>query len=428
MTLSSESVVALREQFLSPSADTIRIYHDRPFVVRNALGVRIEDAEGKSFVDCTAQNLCISLAYGHPLTLQMVQRQVQEMMHCTTLFHHEMPTLYASELVAQMPPGDWVVHLVNSGAEAIDLAYAMARAATGNFEIISLRNGYHGAHFTALATTAYSLLRPAAPPAPGFVQVIHPDTYKGVFGADIDQYVAEVGRTIESATCGQIAGIVLEPVQGFGGVVPMPDGYMAAAIERVRAAGGVAIIDEVQTGFGRLGSHFWGFEKHGVEPDIVVIGKGMGNGMPIAGVIVRRDIAEAFANTRFFNTYGSNPVACASARSVLAALADGTLQAHVAQVGEQILSGLNQLKESHPIIGDVRGSGLLIGVELVEDRLTKAPATQRAQQIQRRLRDLGVIMVAGSATRNVLRINPPFMLSEADADAVLVALRQALEG
>lgn len=427
-SLDTATVEHLRQQYLSPSADTLRIYHDEPFVALRGEGAHLIDNQGRRFLDGTAQNLCISLGYGHPLTLEMVHRQVDAMMHCTSLFHHEMPTLYAQELVARMPPGDWVVHLVNSGAEAIDLAYAMARAATGNFEILSLRNGYHGAHFTALATTAFSLLRPPMPTAAGFVQVVNPDAYKGVFGPDITQYVAEVGRTIGSATCGRIAGMIIEPVQGFGGVVPMPEGYMTAALDIVRAAGGLAIIDEVQTGFGRMGSHYWGFEAHGVTPDIVVLGKGMGNGMPIAGVIARRDIATAFAETKFFNTYGSNPVAAASARSVLAAIEQENLQAHAAHMGDRALTGLRQLQTKHPLMGDVRGSGLLLGIELVNDRTTREPASAQAQAIQKRLRELGVIMVAGSINRNVLRFNPPYAIEAADIDHMLVSLDQALSG
>lgn len=421
-----DAVIARRERFLSPAVDTLQIYHGEPLVATHGAGQYLYDDGGRRYLDCTAQNVCISLGFGHPLTVRAVSEQVARMAHCTTLFHNELPGRYAEALVGKMPPGDWVVHLVNSGSEAIDLAYTMARACTGHFELLSLRNAYHGAHFTATATTAFSLLRPATPPAPGFVQVIHPDQYKGVFGPGLEPYVAEVERTIQSATCGRIAGMIIEPVQGFGGVVPMPPGYMARAFEIVRQAGGVAIVDEVQTGWGRLGSHYWGFEAHGVTPDIVVLGKGMGNGMPIAGVIARRDIAEAFARVKFFNTYGSNPVAVAAALTVIEGLDAENRQAHAQRCGERFLAGMRQLQERYALIGDVRGSGLFCGVELVRDRVTKAPATDEVQSVHRRLRDLGVVMVAGSGTRNVFRFNPPFCVTFEDVDHVIDSFDRAL--
>lgn len=420
------AVIERRERYLSPSVDSIQIYHGDPFVVTRGEGQYLFDYAGRRYIDCTAQNVCISLGFGHPLTVKAVAEQVRTMAHCTTLFHNDLPGQYAEELVAKMPPGDWVVHLVNSGSEAIDLAYTMARVYTGHYELLSLRNAYHGAHFTAVATTAFNLLRPPFPPAGGFVQVIHPDQYRGALGPGVDPYVAEIERTIYSATCGRIAGMIIEPIQGFGGVVPMPDGYMRRAFDVVRQAGGVAIVDEVQTGWGRLGSHYWGFEAHGVTPDIVVLGKGMGNGLPIAGVVARRDIAEAFARIRFFNTYGSNPVAVAAARTVIKGLDEEGRQAHAQRCGERALAAFHRLQLKHSLIGDVRGTGLFIGVDLVKDRTTREPATQESQRANRLLRDSGVVMVAGSGGRNVFRFNPSLCVTFEDIDHVVESFDRAL--
>lgn len=419
-------VIARRQRFLSPAVNSLSIFHGDPFVVERGEGCALFDAAGRRYVDCTAQNVCISLGFGHPLTVAAVREQVARMAHCTTLFHHELPGRYAEELVAKMPAGDWVVHLVNSGSEAIDLAYAMARAHTGRFELLTLRNAYHGAHFGAVASTAFSVMKPATPQAPGFVQVIHPDAYKGVFGPDVEPYLAELERTIYSATTGRVAGMIIEPIQGFGGVVPMPEGYMRRAFEIVRAAGGLAIVDEVQTGWGRLGSHYWGFEAHGVSPDLVVLGKGMGNGLPIAGVVARREVAESFARHYFFNTYGSNPVAVAAARSVIAGLDAEQRQAHALAMGERALAGFRRLQRKHDLIGDVRGAGLFLGVELVKDRGSKAPAGEEARRVNLLLRDQGVVMVAGSGGRNVLRFNPSLCIGAADVDLVLEGLDRAL--
>lgn len=428
MTADAPTLAERRARSSSPSLATFPLYGDDPLTLVRGLGAHVWDEAGRRYLDCTAQNLCISLGYAHPVTLAMAGAQMQRMPHCTTLFYNEQPIAYAEELVARMPAGsgDWVVHLVNSGAEAIDLAYMMARAHTGHFEMVSLRNAYHGLHFGAAGSTAFSPCRSASASLQGFVHTINPDDYKGVFGPGAAPYLDELRRTIFSSTSGHIGGLIVEPIQGFGGVVPMPPGYLEQAFAIAREAGGVAICDEVQTGFGRMGSHYWGFEAHHAVPDIVVLGKGMGNGFPVAGVIVRRAIAESFARMRFFNTYGSNPVAAAAARSVLKVIDDEGLMANAAARGAQLLAGLARLKERHALIGDVRGSGLILGIELVADRATRAPAGAEGDRVHRRLREAGIIMVKGSATRNTLRINPPMCIGADDCDMLLHALDAAL--
>jgi alanine-glyoxylate transaminase/(R)-3-amino-2-methylpropionate-pyruvate transaminase len=423
-----DELIRRRDHAMSPSVKTFPIFPRNPMVLTRGEGQYVFDDAGKRYLDGTTQNLCISLGFGHPLTMAMAAEQLHAMQHCTTLFYHETPMLYAEELTARMPAGsgDWVVHLVNSGAEAIDLAFTMARVFTRNFEILTLRNGYHGLQMGALGSTSFAACRPPIPPPAGFVSVHHPDQYKGVFGPGIEPYLAEIERTIGAATSGAIAGMIFEPIQGFGGVVPMPPGYLARAADITRRAGGLVIMDEVQTGFGRMGSHYWGFEAHGVTPDIVVLGKGMGNGMPISGVIVRRDVAEAFAQTRFFNTFGANPVAVAAARSVIMAIRDEGLQDNAAARGAQLEAGLHALARRHDLIGDVRGSGLIMGFELVTDRISKSPATAAGERIQDALRDAGFITVRGTPGRNVFRINPPMCVTAADIDELIGALGLAL--
>lgn len=419
-----------RARASSPSLNTFGIYPGDPLVLVRGQGAHLWDDAGRRYLDCTAQNLCISVGYGHPLTLQMAGEQMQRMTHCTTLFFNEAPIRYAQELVGRMPGGadEWVVHLVNSGAEAIDLSFMMARVHTGHFEMVSLRNAYHGLHFGTAGSTAFSPCRQPSAALQGFVHAMNPDDYKGVFGpgAGAQPYLRELERTLFSSTSGHIAGLIVEPIQGFGGVVPMPPGYVAEAFRIAREAGGLAICDEVQTGFGRMGSHYWGFEAHGAVPDLVVLGKGMGNGFPIAGVIARRSVAESFAQVRFFNTYGSNPMCAAAARSVLRAVDDDGLQANAAARGRQLLDGLARLKERHALIGDVRGSGLILGIELVRDRHTKEPVQEEGERVHRRMRQEGVIMVKGSARKNTLRINPPMCISGEDCEHLLHALDRAL--
>ena len=421
-------LVRKRQQFLSPSLATFPIYADDPLVLVRGQGAHVYDDAGKRYLDCTGQNMCISLGFAHPVTLAMVSAQMQQLQHCTSLFYNEQPIAYAEELVDRMPQGDWVVHLVNSGAEAIDLAYMMARAHTGHYDMVSLRNAYHGLHFGASGSTAFSPCRLPGASMQGFVQTLHPDQYKGSFGpgAGAAPYLMELERTIFSATTGRIAGMIIEPIQGFGGVVPMPPSYMREAFRITRAAGGVCISDEVQTGFGRMGSHYWGFQAHDAEPDIVVLGKGMGNGFPISAVVCRREIAQSFTQVRFFNTYGSNPVAVAAARSVLKVIDDEGLQANARDRGEQLLSGLARLQQRHALIGDVRGTGLIVGIEVVRNRATREPALEEGDRVQRRLRQAGYIIVKGSATRNVFRINPALCVTAEDTEGLLDAFDRAL--
>ena len=422
-------LIARRERFLSPSLKTFPLFADDPLVLVRGEGQYVFDETGRRYLDGTAQNVCISLGFGHPVTMRMAWTAMDAMQHCTSLFFHDAPARYAEELVARMPEGgDWVVHLVNSGAEAIDLAYAMARMHTGHFEMVSLRNAYHGLHFGASGSAAFSPCRMPTAAMQGFVHAMHPDQYKGAFGPDagIEPYLAELERTIFSSTSGRIAGMIVEPIQGFGGVVPMPPGYIPRAFEIVRAAGGLCIVDEVQTGFGRMGSHYWGFEAHGATPDIVVLGKGMGNGFPIAGVIARREVAESFTKVRFFNTFGGNPVAVAAARSVLQVIDDEDLQENAHVRGDQLLAGLRTLQARHPLIGDVRGTGLILGIEMVKDRGTREPAVEVGDRIQKRMRAAGFINVKGSATRNCFRINPPMCITARDCDEWLDAFDGAL--
>lgn len=423
---SRASLIDSRRRHLSPSLGTAQIYPDDPLILVRGEGAHVFDEDGKRYLDCTAQNLCISLGFAHPVTLAMAGEQMQRLTHCTTLFYNEQSIRYAEELVARMPPGDWVVQLVNSGAEAIDLAYMMARQHTGHFEMVALRNAYHGLQFGAAGSTSFNGNRFATPGMQGFVHAIHPDQYKGAFGPGVEPYLSELRRLIAASTSGRVAGMIIEPIQGSGGVVPMPPGYMREAFAIVRAAGGVAISDEVQTAFGRLGSHYWGFEAHDAEPDIVVLGKGIGNGFPIAAVVCRRDIAQSFARMRFFNTYAGNPMAAAAARSVLRVVDDEGLQANAQRCGERLLAGLDRLKTRHALIGDVRGSGLMLGIEVVRDRQTREPAAEEGARVQALLRQYGFIMVKGSPTRNTFRINPPMCLTLGDVDALLDAFDRAL--
>lgn len=415
-----------RRQFLSPALATFTAY-EQPKAWRRGSGQYLYDLEGRRHLDCMAQNVCISVGYCHPGVDAAVRAQLDEIQHVTTVYDHPQAAHLAEELVARLPAEpDWVVHFVNSGAEAIDLAVMMARLHSGNFEVLTLRDAYHGMQFTAGAATGISGARQPLPPAPGFVSVVAPHSYRGLLGPDARPYLRELDRSIATATSGSLAAMIIEPIQGYGGIVEMPLGYVEGAAERVRAAGGLLIIDEVQTGFGRTGDNFWGFEAHGVVPDAIVMSKGIGNGFPIAAVATRREIAQAMTRRMFFNTYGSNPVSCAAGRAVLQAIDAEGLQDNAKRVGKHFESIFASLATKHSMIGDVRGRGLLRGVELVSDRATGNPAARQTERLQQQLLDAGVVIGLCGAGHNVLKINPPLCATKADIDQLAKAIDEAM--
>ncbi|MGI9393135.1 MAG: aminotransferase class III-fold pyridoxal phosphate-dependent enzyme, partial [Boseongicola sp.] len=269
---SLDGTAARRDQYYAASLKKFVPFKD-PIVFRKGQGQYLWDTEDRKFIDLLGMNVCISVGHSHPRVVAAAMEQAQELTHCTTMFYHPTPAHLAEELAAMMPKGhDWVVHLTNSGAEAIDLAMTMARTYTGNLDLLALRTAYHGPTAAAQSITGSSTGR--HPGIPGNVAFVpEPNQYRGIFGPGAQPYLDEIERTIASATAGKVAGIVIESVQGYGGIIEMPPGYMSGAAERVRAAGGLSIADEVPSGFGRTGEHFWGFETDDVVPDIVVMDK-----------------------------------------------------------------------------------------------------------------------------------------------------------
>ena len=413
-----EATLTRRHRFMSPSLRTFTAFQ-KPVILKCGEMQYVRDEKGKKYLDCLAQNLSISVGHCHPVVNREAKKQIDELVHCTTMYYQPVPAHFAEELVAKMPSDeDWVVHFVNSGAEAIDLAILMARLYSGNFDVLSLRNSFHGLHFGSMALTGIKTCRHNLPLNPGIIHVHNPDQYRGVHGATVDPYVNEIDVTINSSTPGQIAGFIAEPIQGFGGVIPLPMGYLSKAFDLVRAAGGVCIVDEIQTGFGRMGTDMWGFAAHGVIPDIIALAKGIGNGYPVAAVVAKREIAESMAKKKFFNTYGSNPVSCAAGRAVLRVIEDDKLMQNAKKTGGRLMSRLHELADKHTVIGNFRGRGLMVGVEIVKDRSTKEPAMEEAAQITEQIKDNGIIVGRGGIFGNVLRINPPLCASEDDMDFI----------
>ena len=420
---SADEVLALRKDFLSPA---IFAYYKRPVMIVEGRGQYLFDEKGRRYLDAFAGIVTVSVGHCHPHVIAAANRQNTLLQHTTTIYLHPNIAEYAQALAAKMPGELKVCYFVNSGSEANDLALLMARAFTGNFDAIALRNAYHGGNAAGMALTAHSTWKFNVPHSFGVHHAIAPDPYRGPYGhEDPDagrEYAADVKSVIDYATSGRVAAFIAESIQGVGGAVVYPDNYLRHTYEHVRAAGGLCIADEVQTGFGRTGTHYWGFETQGVIPDIVTMAKGIGNGVPLGAVVTTPKIAQALATRIHFNTFGGNPVVCAQGKAVLEVIEREGLQANSLAVGDRLLAGLRGLADRHALIGEVRGRGLMIGVELVKDRATKEPAKEETLRIFETAKDLGLLIGKGGFHGNVLRIKPPMCFTKADADFLLEVL------
>lgn len=425
---SKPAILARRERYYAASQKSFMPYKT-PLVFQRGERQYLWDESGKKYIDLLAMNVCISVGHAHPLVNAAVQEQIGQLQHCTTMFSHPVPAQYAQELIARMPKGpDWVVHFTSSGTEAIDLALVMAQTYTGHIDMLALRNAYHGATIGAQSLTGIAAFRHNIPLLPGIHHIANPDPYRGIFGPDTQAYLDEIDRTLQYATPGRLAGLLVEPIQGYGGIVELPAGYLKAAAEKVRGAGGIVIVDEVQSGFGRTGESFWAFEAHGVMPEVVVMAKGIGNGFPLGAVVAQREVADSLGAKFFFNTYGASPMACAAGRAVLQVIDDERLQDNARVVGQALRAVLERLHQRHEIVGEVRGRGLMQAVELVADRKTRAPATQAAAEIFERTREHGLVVSKSGANKNVLRFVPPMCLQLSDVQAVAEALESCFQG
>lgn len=424
---SSEEVLALRKEFLSPA---IFHYYRRPVMIVEGRGQWLFDEKGRRYMDGIGGIVTVSCGHCHPHIVAAAHRQNETLQHTTTIYLHPNIALYAKELAARMPGDLKVVYLVNSGSEANDLALLMARAYTGCYDLIALRNAYHGGSSSTMGLTSHHTWKFNVPHSFGVQHSILPDLYRGPHGKDDPEagrkYAEDVRSLIQFGTSGKIAGFIAESIQGVGGTVVFPDGYLEHAYRHVRAAGGLCIADEVQAGFGRTGTHFWGFETQNVVPDIVTMAKGIGNGCALAAVVTTAKIAHALTSRIHFNTFGGNPVVCAQGRAVLEVIDREGLQANCLKVGAYLKAGLERLAGKHALIGDIRGLGLMLGVELVKDRATKEPAKDECAAVFEACKDMGLLIGKGGLWGNTLRIKPPMILSASDADFMLGVLDQSL--
>lgn len=425
---SAADVLAKRRQFMNPG---IFLYYKKPIMLVEGKMQYVWDETGKRYLDGIGGIVTVSVGHCHPHVVAAANKQNEIIQHSTTIYLQPNVTLYAEKLASKLPGELKVCYFVNSGSEANDLAVLMARVATGNYDVIALRNGYHGGNASGMALTAQSNWKFSVPQNFGVHHALAPYPYRGPFGCDDPdagkKYAGDVKNIIDYATPGKVAAIIAESIQGVGGFVEFPDGYLKSVYEHVRAAGGVCIADEVQTGFGRTGTHFWGFEHHDVIPDIVTMAKGIGNGFPLGAVVTTPKIAQSLTGKVHFNTFGGNPVASAVGKAVLEVIEKENLQANALKLGKYLLASLNKLQQKHKLIGDVRGKGLLLGIEMVKSRATKTPASAECAQVVETAKDLGLLVGKGGLWGQTIRFAPPMCITQADADFALAVLDEAFE-
>jgi len=424
---SREEVLALRRQYTNPAVFTL---YREPLMIVEGRGQYVWDETGRRYLDCFAGIVTLSCGHSHPTVVARVREQLECLQHTTTIYlHPNFPTL-ARELAKRLPPGLDVTYFVNSGSEANDLAVTMARAFTGHIDVIALRNGYHGGTSGAMGLTSHHTWKYNVEYGGRVHHAVNPDPYRSPFDGTPEeiatQSVADLRDLIRYSTPGRIAAFLAEPINGVGGVTYGAPNYLREAYAVVREHGGLCIADEVQTGFGRTGEHFWGFQNWGVVPDIVTMAKSIGNGLPLAAVTTRMEIARALTQRLHLNTFGGNPVSCAAGLAVLEVIEAEGLQENARIQGARFKAGLEALQARHPSIGDVRGMGLMLGVELVEDRGTRAPARALTTEVLEATRELGLLVGRGGLDGNVLRIKPPLCLTGEDVEFALQALDMAL--
>jgi 4-aminobutyrate aminotransferase-like enzyme/Ser/Thr protein kinase RdoA (MazF antagonist) len=422
--MSSAEIIASRRQHLGPN---LSLSYQQPLKIVRGWMQYLYDENGRAYLD--AVNNVPHVGHCHPRVVKAGQRQMA-VLNTNTRYLHENLARYVERLCATLPEPLRVCFLVNSGSEANELALRLARTHTRSKETIVVEVGYHGNTTSLIEISPYKHDGPGGSGPPPFVhKAPMPDTYRGPYRRDDLQaglkYAQAVAEIIEriGAQGSQLSAFICESMLSCGGQIVLPDGYLSEVYRLVRAAGGVCIADEVQTGFGRAGSHFHAFETQQVIPDIVTLGKPIGNGHPLGAVITTPEIAASFNNgMEYFNTFGGNPVSCAIGLAVLDVIADEGLQQNAQRVGNHLMNELRELINRHPLIGDVRGQGLFIGLELVLDRATLAPAPQQASYIANRLKERGILISTDGPFHNVLKIKPPLVFTEADADYFVSAL------
>ncbi len=424
--LKSQAVMAGQKEFVFPAAKPL---YDDPLVLAEGEGVRVRDADGREYLDLFSGILTTSVGHCNPKVVARVQEQMARLGHTSTLYATE-PHVEAARRLADIAPGRLSrTFFTNSGTEAIETAIHMACLHTGRTEIVALRQAYHGRSFLATNITAVSAWRPMATTFPGIKHTLTPYPYRCPFKQPCDEscteaFAQDLEDVIRTTTNGRPAAFIAESIMGVGGYIVPPPGYFERAAEIIRSCGGLFISDEVQSGFGRSGERWFAIEHAGVEPDIMVMAKGIANGMPVGATITRPDIAASW-KAKTISTFGGNPVSMAATTATLEVMVEEDVPQKAKERGAQLYAGLMELYARFRWIGDVRGMGLMQALELVEDPDTKEPSPQKTKALLEAAKEEGLLIGVGGLHGHVIRIGPSLLITEDEMAEGLERLERA---
>jgi len=418
----NEQLLAFRKKHFLPTAG---VYHSKPLQIARAQGAHVWDSEGNRYLDAIGGIVCISAGHNHPkikkALIELLENDSPQ--HTSLLYLNPNPVLAAEALLKEAPQGLDRVSFVNSGSEANELAFMAARHATGETMIINLRHSYHGGTAATLAQCGHASWRFDSQPVTAATSALEPNCYRCPFGKTRNHCSLEcaqnVETTIQTTTNGKIAALIVEPVMGVGGFIDPPDEYFGEVSRIVHEYGGKLILDEVQTGAGRCGTSFLLSRTLNCDADIVTMAKGLGNGAAIGAVLMKSEIADQLSGKAYFNTFGGDPYPTLQAKLTIDIIQEENLVDNARRMGALLKDGLTQMMKRYPVIGDVRGRGLLLGVELVKDRHTKAHGTAEALALMDLCKDRGLLIGKGGILGNVIRIAPPLMINEQDVAFIL---------
>jgi 4-aminobutyrate aminotransferase len=425
--LTKQEVILANKEFLFPA-----VFHffKGPLVVTRAKNQYVWDADGNQYLDFLGGIVTVSVGHCNDQVNAKLHQQIDALQHVSTVFANE-PQAALAKKIATLTPGGKLTksYFTNSGTEANETAILAARCYTGNTEIVALRHSYHGRSAMAMSITGQGAWK-LGPPQAGVVHALNAYCYRCPLGLSYPSCEVRCAQDLEdlirTSTSGRIAGFIAEPIQGVGGYVTPPKEYFQIVEKIVRNHGGIFISDEVQTGWGRTGGKWFGIEHYGVTPDIITGAKGLGNGAPIGLTVARPEVADGMKGVSI-STFGGNPVSSTAAKAVIDFIEEQNLPSNCAETGAYLRSRLEELKDKHEVIGDIRGMGLLQAVELVEDRKTKAPATAATAQVMEAARENRILLGKGGMFGNVLRFSPPMNIGRSDVDQFIAAFDKSLE-
>ena len=425
--MSPEEIGKLRETYLLPS---VMKYFSEPVHIVRGDRQYLYDHTGKRYLDAFGAVVTISVGHCHPDVIPGVVEQVKNLQHITSLYFTE-PIVRLAQKMASITPGDLTkCFFTNSGTEATELTGILAKVYTGRHEFISLTHSFHGRSLLSMSLTGQSLWRNAVPFVFGVSHAPAAYCYRCPVEKEYPSCDMICARMVEDvikySTSGKIAAFIAEPIQGFGGAVTPPPEYFGIVYDIVKKYGGLFVADEVQTGFGRTGGKWFGIEQWGVTPDMITMAKGMGNGVPIGGVVTTPEIAESMRGVTHFSTYGGNPVSTTQSRLVIETIEKHGYKERAAELGSYLKGCFGELMAKHPIVGDVRGMGLMLGIELVRDRKTKEPAPEEMLRMMDLCKERGLFIGKGAMAGNTIRIKPPLCIEKADADFIVETLDETL--